>query len=119
MRFVVGLLALVLSASVLAFQAIGEVRVAALPPEARDTLARVRGSGPFPHDRDGVVVLNRERLLPPRPRGLYREYTVETPGGRNRGARRIVAAYAASGVLIPGALYYTDDHYRSFRRILE
>ena len=33
---------------------------------------------------------NRERLLPTEKRGYYREYTVTTPGSRDRGARRIV-----------------------------
>jgi guanyl-specific ribonuclease Sa len=50
--------------------------------------------------------------LPSRPRGWYREYTVETPGSDDRGARRIVA-----GGDPPGEFWYSDDHYRSFRRI--
>jgi ribonuclease T1 len=90
----------------------GEIRVAELPPEARATLALIRAGGPFPHKQDGRVFHNREKLLPLRPRGHYREYTVRTPGARDRGARRIVAGVA-------GEYYYTDDHYQSFRRILE
>jgi ribonuclease T1 len=83
-----------------------------LPPEAVATLEAVERGGPFPYDRDGSVFQNRERLLPERPRGYYREYTVVTPGSRDRGARRIVA-----GGQPPETYYYTDDHYRSFRRV--
>jgi ribonuclease T1 len=89
-----------------------EVALADLPPEARRTLALIRKGGPFPYDRDGIVFNNREKLLPLRERGWYREYTVVTPGVRHRGARRIVAARS-------GELYYTEDHYASFRRIRE
>lgn len=91
---------------------VSEVAVAELPPEARRTLALIRTGGPFPYDRDGIVFNNREKLLPARERGWYHEYTVATPGVRNRGARRIVAARS-------GEFYYTDDHYASFRRIRE
>ena len=80
--------------------------------DARHTVELVRKGGPFPYARDGAVFGNREKLLPARERGWYREYTVHTPGERSRGARRIVAGR-------DGTLYYTGDHYRSFRRILE
>ena len=83
-----------------------------LPPEALDTLALIEAGGPFPYDRDGTVFQNRERRLPDRPRGHYREYTVHTPGSPDRGARRIV-----TGGDPPDEFYYTDDHYRTFRRI--
>jgi ribonuclease T1 len=87
-----------------------EIALAELPPEARQTLARVKAGGPFPYARDGAAFRNRERLLPERVAGYYREYTVQTPGARDRGARRIVAGEG-------GEYYYTHDHYRSFRRI--
>jgi len=90
----------------------GEVRIAELAPEARETLALIRAGGPFPYARDGAVFGNREWLLPKRARGYYYEYTVKTPGARDRGPRRIVAGQG-------GELFYTDDHYRSFRRIIE
>lgn len=90
----------------------GELRLADLPPEARDTIARVHSHGPFPYARDGAVFANREGRLPRQPRGYYREYTVKTPGGRDRGPRRIVVGRG-------GEYYYTDDHYRTFRRIIE
>jgi ribonuclease T1 len=87
------------------------ISVTALPPEARTTLQRIETNGPFPYRRDGATFGNRERLLPARPRGYYREYTVATPGERDRGPRRIIAGAA-------GERYYTADHYRSFRRIV-
>lgn len=83
-----------------------------LPAEARETLALIQAGGPFPHARDGVVFGNREGLLPKQARSYYREYTVRTPGLRDRGPRRIVTGKN-------GERYYTDDHYRSFKRILE
>lgn len=82
----------------------------ALPPEAHETLAMIDAGGPFPHDRDGVTFENREGLLPDHPEGYYAEYTVETPGSDDRGARRIVVGDG-------GELYYTQDHYASFGRI--
>lgn len=82
-----------------------------LPPEARTTLERIASGGPFPYAADGATFENRERLLPLRPPGTYREYTVETPGSADRGARRIVAASS-------GERYWTADHYASFARIV-
>jgi ribonuclease T1 len=92
------------------------VALADLPLEARDAFARLRRGGPFPYDRDGAAFGNRERLLPTKPRGYYREYTVATPSAANRGARRIVCG---GEVRSPDVCYYTEDHYRSFRRIRE
>ncbi len=83
-----------------------------LPAEAADTLARIAAGGPFEHAQDGTVFGNYEGLLPRQPRGYYHEYTVETPGARTRGARRII-----TGGTPPQVYYYTDDHYRSFRRL--
>ena len=81
-----------------------------LPPEAHATLRLIAQGGPFPHSQDGSVFGNRERHLPSKPRGYYREYTVETPGLGHRGARRII-----TGGQPPDVYYYTDDHYDSFR----
>jgi ribonuclease T1 len=106
----VAALAVVLCSTAFAFLA--ETKASDLPREARETLALIKAGGPFPYPQDGRVFSNRERLLPMQSRGYYREYTVTTPGVRDRGARRIVAG---SG----GEYYYTADHYRSFRRILE
>ncbi|HEX6137744.1 MAG TPA: ribonuclease domain-containing protein, partial [Casimicrobiaceae bacterium] len=93
-----------------------EIAVASLPREARDALVRIRAGGPFPYERDGVAFGNRERSLPQRKRGYYREYTVTTPGVHTRGARRIVCGGPRTA---PEVCYYTDDHYASFRRIRE
>lgn len=93
-----------------------EIAVRELPREARETLALIRAGGPFPYRKDGTTFQNRERLLPRQPRGYYSEYTVRTPGSRDRGARRIVAG---GDPRTSGEYWYTDDHYRSFRRIRE
>ena len=85
-----------------------------LPAQGLETYRNIRKGGPFPFDKDGVVFGNRERLLPPQKRGFYREYTVRTPGGLSRGARRIVCGGPA---MMPQACYYTADHYASFRKI--
>jgi ribonuclease T1 len=97
---------------------IAEVSLEALPTQARQTLALIEQGGPFPYRKDGSVFANRERLLPRQPHGYYTEYTVPTPGSRDRGARRIVAGKGATGnPATSGEYYYTDDHYQSFRRI--
>jgi len=97
-----------------------EVRLAELPPEARETLALIRKGGPFPYHKDGATFGNFEKHLPAKARGYYREYTVRTPGAKDRGARRIVAGAGAAGdVRNSGEYYYTEDHYRSFKRIRE
>jgi ribonuclease T1 len=89
-----------------------DVPVRELPNEARQTLALIKSNGPFPYPQDGRTFGNREKLLPLRAQGYYREYTVRTARARDRGGRRIVAGNG-------GEFYYTDDHYRSFRRIKE
>lgn len=83
-----------------------------LPVEALQTLDLVDRGGPFPYDRDGTTFQNREGLLPPRPSGYWKEYTVPTPGSSDRGARRLVVGAG-------GEVYYTADHYQSFRLIRE
>jgi len=92
------------------------IHVAELPREGRATYELIRQGGPFPYGKDGTVFGNRERLLPPAKRGFYREYTVPTPGSRDRGARRIVCGGPSR---TPHACYYTADHYASFRMIVE
>lgn len=108
-------LSMLLSAPLSAREAVGWVVLADLPPEAAQTLALIRQGGPFPHPRkDGSVFGNFEKRLPLQPRGYYREYTVPTPGARNRGARRIVSG---GEPCCSGEYYYTGDHYRTFARI--
>ncbi len=89
---------------------------ASLPREAQETERLIRAGGPFPYSKDGSAFGNREQLLPRMPRGHYREYTVKTPGAKDRGARRIVCGGAPPTE--PQACYYTLDHYASFRRIV-
>ncbi len=90
--------------------------VAALPPQGRDMMALIEKGGPFKYDKDGTVFGNREKILPARQRGYYREYTVRTPGESSRGARRIVCG--GQQPRAPDACFYTDDHYGSFRQIV-
>lgn len=92
------------------------IAVENLPKEARVTLALIKKGGPFPYAKDGTVFRNYERLLPKQKRGYYHEFTVKTPGIRNRGARRIVTGGEPA---TSGEYYYTDDHYATFRRIKE
>jgi ribonuclease T1 len=88
------------------------IAVSALPLEGRETLHLIKQGGPFLYARDGVIFSNFEKRLPKRERGYYREFTVKTPGVRNRGARRIVCGQ-------PVECYYSADHYQTFRRIVE
>ena len=96
--------------------ALPTVALSELPAEAQRTDQLIRSGGPFPYAKDGTVFGNRERVLPRRERGHYREYTVPTPGVRHRGARRIVCGGAQPAN--PEACFYTGDHYASFRRIV-
>lgn len=91
------------------------VELSTLPPQARQTYQLILAGGPFPYGKDGSVFGNRERLLPLNTRGYYREYTVKTPGAKNRGARRIVCG--GTRPTLPEACYYTADHYASFKLI--
>jgi ribonuclease T1 len=92
------------------------VSLGALPVQAQRTHSLILAGGPFPYAKDGTVFGNREKLLPLHRRGFYREYTVRTPGVRNRGARRLVCGGEVPTV--PKACYYTEDHYVSFRQVL-
>ncbi len=91
---------------------VSQARLDELPKEAAKTLRLIEQGGPFPYQRDGAVFGNFERRLPNQERGYYKEYTVPTPGARDRGARRIIAGRN-------GEYYYTGDHYKTFRRIRE
>jgi ribonuclease T1 len=88
------------------------ISAAELPGEAHDTLRAIKQGGPFAYPRDGVVFGNFEGVLPKQARGYYHEYTVKTPGVRNRGTRRIIAGST-------GEYYYSTDHYQTFKRIRE
>lgn len=93
------------------------VVVSGLPLQGQEVMDRIRQGGPFRYEKDGSVFGNRERLLPGEKRGYYREYTVPTPGLNHRGARRIVCGGLRPRA--PEACYYTEDHYSSFRLILQ
>ncbi|HEY1611927.1 MAG TPA: ribonuclease [Paraburkholderia sp.] len=92
------------------------VELSALPAQAVDTLHLIAAGGPYPYEKDGVVFGNYERILPQQRRGYYHEYTVPTPRAGNRGARRIVCGGPLKQT---GNCYYSDDHYASFKRIVE
>ncbi len=90
------------------------ISVRDLPGQGQDTLALIAAGGPFSSNRDGIPFGNRERILPKEKRGFYREYTVRTPGVKNRGARRIVCGGDQRAADL---CYYSDDHYQSFKCI--
>lgn len=93
----------------------GDIALSELPLQGQQTHRLIYQGGPFPFDKDGVVFGNRERLLPLQKGGYYREYTVPTPGARDRGAKRIVCGGTAT---LPNACFYSADHYASFRKIV-
>ena len=91
------------------------ISIAELPAQGAQTYAQIARGGPFPYDKAGTIFGNRERLLPIKNRGHYREYTVATPGARHRGTRRIVCGGQPRA---PEACYYSADHYANFRKIV-
>jgi ribonuclease T1 len=94
----------------------GTTPLSQLPAEAQTTHRLILTGGPFPYRKDGTVFGNRERALPSKPRGFYHEYTVPTPGSRDRGAKRIVCG--GEQPTNPDACFYTGDHYATFQRIV-
>jgi ribonuclease T1 len=88
------------------------IRINDLPAEAKETIKLIENGGPFPYSKDGSIFNNYEGLLPDKPARYYHEYTVITPGAPDRGAQRIVAGSS-------GEYYYTDDHYNTFRLVVE
>ncbi|WP_188394285.1 ribonuclease domain-containing protein [Oxalicibacterium flavum] len=117
-RFLLFFATLLLSFNAFSFESgvSGTISTSELPVEARETLRLIRQGGPFPYEKDGSVFGNYERVLPQQKRGYYREFTVKTPRARNRGARRLVTGGAPRST---AEIYYTADHYRSFRRVIE
>ena len=90
---------------------LADVSVKSLPTEAINTLRLIDKGAPYPYDRDGIVFGNFEKRLPIKDRGYYHEFTVPTPGIKHRGARRIVSGKS-------GEKYYSDDHYKTFKRVV-
>jgi ribonuclease T1 len=105
------------SSSVFPGSAVASVAYTGLPPQGQEVMEQIRQGGPFRYEKDGTVFGNRERLLPSQRRGYYREYTVPTPGLSHRGAKRIVCG--GQQPRSPDACYYTEDHYSSFRLIVQ
>lgn len=105
------------SSSVLPGSAVASVAYTGLPPQGQEVMEQIRQGGPFRYEKDGTVFGNRERLLPSQKRGYYREYTVPTPGLSHRGAKRIVCG--GQQPRSPDACYFTEDHYSSFRLIVQ
>ena len=93
------------------------IALSQLPTQGQDMMRKINEGGPFKYDKDDVIFGNRERILPTKNRGFYREYTVKTPGVSTRGARRIVCGGLRPAT--PETCYYTDDHYASFRKIAQ
>lgn len=91
------------------------IPISALPREGQQVLRQIAQGGPFRYAKDGSTFGNRERRLPTRPSGYYREYTVPTPGENDRGARRIVCG--GQPPTRTDDCHYTPDHYRTFRSI--
>ncbi|MBI9000966.1 ribonuclease [Corynebacterium sp. CCM 9185] len=84
-----------------------------LPEQAELVVEDILAGGPFDHPaHDGKHFGNYERRLPRENNSYYREYTVETPGLRHRGERRIITGGGSDRD--PDVWYYTDDHYDSF-----
>jgi len=117
-RFFLFFATFLLSYNAFAFDsgALGVVSLNELPREAQETIVLIRQGGPFPYDKDGSIFGNYEKVLPQQKRGYYREYTVKTPRARNRGAKRIIPGGEKTK---PREYYYTADHYRSFKRVIE
>lgn len=117
-RFFLFFATFLLSYNAFAFDsgALGVISVNDLPREAQQTISLIRQGGPFPYEKDGSVFGNYEKVLPQQKRGYYREFTVKTPRARNRGARRIITGGEKTK---PREYYYTADHYRSFKRVIE
>lgn len=90
---------------------VGKICETKLPKEADETLDLIAKDGPFPYPQDGTVFQNREGILPDQDEGYYHEYTVETPGSDDRGAKRIVTGEEKQED------YFTEDHYESFDKI--
>lgn len=91
------------------------IRLEAMPELGQRIYHAIVSGEALPFEKDGSIFGNRERILPLRKRGYYREYTVAHPNASNRGARRIVCGGATTR---PDVCYYSADHYNSFQKII-
>jgi filamentous hemagglutinin len=78
--------------------------------DLRKTLERIDDDRRLSYGNDGSNFQNRERRLPAKSAGHYREWVHPTPDVPGPGPQRIVTGRN-------GEAYYTPDHYRTFRRI--
>lgn len=74
------------------------------------TLDRIERGGANRHRNDGTTFQNREGRLPRKPAGYYKEYVHPTPGEQGPGPQRVIVGRE-------GEIWYTPDHYKSFREI--
>lgn len=74
------------------------------------TIERIAAGRRLRFPNDGTTFQNRENRLPRRPPGYYREWVVPTPQEPGPGPQRLVTGEG-------GDVWYTSDHYRSFRRL--
>lgn len=74
------------------------------------TLERIERGKRLRFSHDGSVFENRERRLPQKPAGYYHEFVHPTPGDDGPGGQRVVVGR-------DGEVYYTPDHYHTFRRV--
>jgi len=74
------------------------------------TIDRIQRGERLHFRHDGIVFENREGRLPRKPSGYYHEFVQPTPGDSGPGGQRVVMGSN-------GEIYYSPDHYRTFRRI--
>jgi len=78
--------------------------------DLQPTLDRIARGERNSHRNDGTTFQNRERKLPQKPSGYYREYVHPTPKGSGPGPQRVIVGKE-------GDVWYTPDHYNSFQKI--
>jgi ribonuclease T1 len=78
--------------------------------DLQPTLDRIEKGERNSHRNDGSVFQNREGKLARKRAGYYHEYVVPTPNQRGPGPQRLILGQG-------GEVYYTADHYRTFRKI--
>lgn len=78
--------------------------------DLQPTLDRIAAGKRLRFPNDGSTFQNREGRLPRRAAGYYHEYVHPTPKLDGPGPQRIVVGD-------DGEVYYTHDHYRTFKRI--
>jgi len=74
------------------------------------TIERIAAGRRLRFPNDGTTFQNRENRLPRRPPGYYREWVVPTPKEPGPGPQRVITGEG-------GEVWYTSDHYRTFRRL--